>query len=76
MTKKEKLLTKFSNITEEASFREATKVLEILEYKIIRTRGSHFIFRNQREENISIPVHNNRIKKKYVRKIQNLINKI
>jgi predicted RNA binding protein YcfA (HicA-like mRNA interferase family) len=77
MTKKEKLLTKFNNLRGEASFSEAKKVMEMMGYRIIRMRGSHFIFEKNNPdepEKMTIPVHCNKIKKKYVLKIKKLIN--
>lgn len=74
MTKKNKLLVKFCNIRGEATFKEAKRVLESLGHKVERTNGSHYIFRDNHQNGVTIPVHNNKVKKKYVRKIQNLIN--
>jgi len=53
-----------------------TKVLEILGYEIKRMKGSHFIFERKmtsRTEIMIIPVHNNKVKKRYVTDIIKLI---
>ena len=80
MTKKDKRIERFKKIKGEASFYEARKVLEIIGYEIIRMRGSHFIFEktyngNSDFKKITIPVHSNKIKKRYVRSIKEIIKK-
>jgi len=76
MTNEEKRLEKFCNTGAEAAFREVIQVMEILGYRIIRMRGSHFIFEkigDSKARNITIPVHCNKVKKKYVKDIIKMI---
>jgi len=76
MTSREKRIERFCNITAEAESQEVIKVLEILGYEIKRIKGSHFIFERKvtgRTEIIIIPVHNNKVKKRYVTDIIKLI---
>lgn len=76
MTNERKRIERFCNIKAEAEFREVMQVMKILKFEIIRMQGSHFIFESlfHREAgNITIPVHCNKIKKTYVKRIQKLI---
>jgi len=76
MTNERKRVEKFCNIRGGAEFREAIQVMRMIGYEIIRMHGSHFIFESlihKEAENITIPVHHNKIKKIYVKRIQKLI---
>lgn len=75
MTNERKRIERFCNVKAEAEFREAIQVLKIIGYEIVRMQGSHFIFEDRKMKKETIPVHNNKIKKIYVRKIQKLIKK-
>ncbi len=49
--------------------RELQIVLEYFGYRLSRINGSHFIFTHPNGTNKSIPVHNNKIKKYYIKDI-------
>lgn len=51
-------------------FNELNVVLRDLGYEVVSTRGSHWKFKNkQLKDSLIIPVHNNIVKKSYIRKI-------
>jgi len=76
MVNKEKRIERFCNIKAEAEFREVIQVLKILGYEIVRMNGSHFIFEkigDSKARRLTIPVHCNKVKKKYVWNIIKII---
>lgn len=73
MTNERKRIERFCNIKAEAEFREAIQVMGIIGYKIDRMNGSHFVFKDDKGNKKTIPVHCNKIKKVYVKRIQKLI---
>ena len=76
MKKIDKRLVGFCNKRGDASFKEAIQVLKILNFQIKRMKGSHFFFQKgegKTAKNITIPVHNGKVKKRYVRDIIKII---
>lgn len=69
MTNKEKRFLKLLALHGEGNFREIKTLLNCFGYKLIRVRGSHFLFHNDENERIMFPVHNNKIKKHYIPRI-------
>jgi predicted RNA binding protein YcfA (HicA-like mRNA interferase family) len=65
----EKLFSK-----KEAHFTEVKTVLNFLGYKLARVRGSHHIFKDKDGNIIILPVHNNFVKRCYVKEILKKIN--
>ena len=61
----DKLFNKPNNVT----IREFQLVLEYFGYRLSRVKGSHFIFKSNTGEAESIPVHNNKVKKFYIKKM-------
>jgi predicted RNA binding protein YcfA (HicA-like mRNA interferase family) len=72
MAKKDKLLQLLKNSPNNANFRDIRKLLESEGYSLDRVTGSHHIFKKS-ETTFVIPVHNNRVKSVYVRRIIELI---
>lgn len=69
-----KRIKKFLNRDSDISFNEVRFVLANCGYELVKVKGSHWRYNNREErERITIPVHNNRVKKCYVK---NLIEKI
>jgi predicted RNA binding protein YcfA (HicA-like mRNA interferase family) len=64
----EKLIKKMRNRPNGISFDEIAKVLEESGYILVRVRGSHCHFRNQKGDLITIPKHNP-IKAVYVKEV-------
>lgn len=59
----------------ESSFRDVCRRLELHGWTLNRIRGSHHVFTKDGELPISIPVHHNRVKDVYVRKIEKILRK-
>ena len=75
MGKQEKLFKELLNKPPEMRFAEIKKILENLGFKNVRTRGSHFVFKNSANgKKISIPTHNHRVKKCYLEEIIEILN--
>jgi predicted RNA binding protein YcfA (HicA-like mRNA interferase family) len=75
MGKQDKLIEKLLKKPPEMRFDEIRKILENAGFKNVRTRGSHFIFKNSdNRKKISIPTHNNRVKKCYLEEIIEILN--
>ncbi len=72
MTKKEKLLLKILKRPKDMRFSDVRTLLIDNGYLNKRTKGSHFIFSNNKNI-ISVPVHNNLVKKIYLEKIIELL---
>lgn len=68
MTKIDKLQEKLLRKPVDMRFDEIQKILKSHGFENVRTRGSHFIFTNNKNV-ITIPVHNNTVKKTYLEKI-------
>ena len=73
MTKIEKLEAKILRRPRDMRFSEVITLLQNSGFENIRTKGSHFMFSNG-ESIISIPVHNNNVKKIYLENILKLLN--
>lgn len=69
MTKEEKSLVKLYLKSGSVSFREIESALTICGYRLDRIKGSHHIFKKPGNPQINIPVHNNKVKKCYVKTI-------
>lgn len=54
------------------SYDELENYLNHYRYYLVRTNGSHHIFKKN-DISISIPVHNNKVKATYVRKVSDMI---
>lgn len=74
VTKREKLFLKLFRSPQETSLRDIEKVLNCFGYEKARIRGSHHIFRKGNHATIVLPVHNNMIKKTYIKKVTKILN--
>ena len=68
MTKLEKLKAKLLRKPKDMRFDEIRTLLKNYGFENVRTKGSHFFFSDNKSV-ISIPVHNNTVKKIYLEKI-------
>ncbi len=77
MTNLKKRFHKLFN-KKEVPYREIKTILNSVGYKLDRIRGSHHIFKKNNKESIRFPVHNNLVKRCYIKtvifKINPLIN--
>lgn len=71
MDKRYKRFLKLHNNSKEAPFFKVRTVLNDWKYMINRIKGSHVTFENQNGQYIRFPVHNNKVKKEYVKYITN-----
>jgi predicted RNA binding protein YcfA (HicA-like mRNA interferase family) len=72
MSKKEKLLELLKNSPNNVTFGDIRKLLELEGFDLDRITGSHHIFKRN-EIVLVIPVHNNRVKSVYVKRVIELI---
>ena len=72
MGKKEKLLELLKNSPNNVTFGDIRKLLELEGFDLDRITGSHHIFK-RKEIVLVIPVHNNRVKSVYVKRVVELI---
>jgi len=72
MSKKEKLLELLKNSPNNVTFGDIRKFLELEGFDLDRITGSHHIFKRN-EIVLVIPVHNNRVKSVYVKRVVELI---
>ena len=73
MTKKEKRFEDLKNLKADAPFQLVKSVLEEDGYELTASKGSHFRFKKANKPSISIPVHNGKVKKIYIKEILKLI---
>lgn len=71
MSKKEKLLELLKNSPNNVTFGDIRKLLELEGFDLDRITGSHHIFKRN-EIVLVIPVHNNRVKSVYVKRVVEL----
>jgi predicted RNA binding protein YcfA (HicA-like mRNA interferase family) len=72
MSKKDKLLEILKNSPNNVTFGDIRKLLELEGFDLDRITGSHHIFKRD-ETVLVIPVHNNRVKSVYVKRVIELI---
>ncbi|MGI0480696.1 type II toxin-antitoxin system HicA family toxin [Geminocystis sp. CENA526] len=72
MGKKEKLLDKLKNSLNNITFNDISKLLELEGFILDRITGSHHIF-EKGDIVFVIPVHRNRVKSVYVKRVIELI---
>ena len=72
MAKKQKLLQRLKNSPNKATFAEIRQLLELEGFILDRITGSHHIFQKA-DVVFVIPVHRNRVKSVYVRRVIELI---
>jgi len=72
MTKKDKLLERLKNSPNNAKFKDIRKLLELEGFNLERITGSHHIFQKA-DIVFVIPVHSNRVKSIYVKRVIELI---
>ncbi|WP_310481707.1 type II toxin-antitoxin system HicA family toxin [Chamaesiphon sp. VAR_48_metabat_403] len=72
MGKREKIIERLTNSPQNATFTDLRNLLEYEGFYLDRVTGSHHIFKYA-ETTFVIPVHNNRVKAIYVRKVLELI---
>jgi predicted RNA binding protein YcfA (HicA-like mRNA interferase family) len=72
MSKKEKLLELLKNSPNNVTFGDIRKLSELEGFDLDRITGSHHIFKRN-EIVLVIPVHNNRVKSVYVKRVVELI---
>ncbi|MGH2568357.1 MAG: type II toxin-antitoxin system HicA family toxin [Bacteroidota bacterium] len=69
MSSIEKLIGRLRNARGTVSFRDIKRVAEHFGYRLDRVPGSHHIFVAQGRNHVNIPVHQNKVKVVYVRKL-------
>jgi predicted RNA binding protein YcfA (HicA-like mRNA interferase family) len=75
MVKQDQLIEKLLKKPPDMRFDEVKRILENSGFKNVRTRGSHFIFKNSdTRKKVCIPTHNNRVKKCYLEDIIEILN--
>jgi predicted RNA binding protein YcfA (HicA-like mRNA interferase family) len=72
MGKREKLIERLTNSPQNATFADIRNLLEYEGFYLDRVTGSHHVFKYA-ETTFVIPVHSNRVKAIYVRKVLDLI---
>ncbi|MBW4485794.1 MAG: type II toxin-antitoxin system HicA family toxin [Tildeniella torsiva UHER 1998/13D] len=72
MTKREKLRERLQNNPNNVRFSDICKLLEYEDFELDRVTGSHHIF-VKGELILVIPVHNNKVKAVYVKRVLELI---
>jgi predicted RNA binding protein YcfA (HicA-like mRNA interferase family) len=75
MSKQEKLRERLKNNPNNATFSDIRKLLEREGFELDRVTGSHHIFIKQ-EITFVVPVHNNKVKIIYVKKVIELIEQV
>lgn len=75
MTKREKLREHLKNNLNNVRFSDIRKLLEYEDFELDRVTGSHHIF-IKGELILLIPVHNNKVKTVYVKRVFELIDQI
>ena len=73
MTSINKRIKKLFDSPANVTIQELQIVLEYFGYRLGRVRGSHFIFTHHCRDTQSIPVHNNKIKKSYIKKLLKIL---
>ena len=68
MSRREKLLDAIKNGPNNVTFSQIRKLLELSGFELDRISGSHHVFRRNATI-IPIPVHNNRVKVVYVKRV-------
>lgn len=79
MSKREKLRRKLRNNPEGATMQEVETLLLRFDFKLARISGSHHIYEYENEdewEQIIVPLHGRKVKKVYVKKVVQLIDKL
>lgn len=72
MTKRDRLLEKIRNSPNNVTFADVRKLLQLEGFTLDRISGSHYIF--QRNSTIFvIPIHNNRVKSVYSKRLIDII---
>lgn len=69
MARIEKIIEKMKNRPKGIRFEELVKVLNHYGYILVRVKGSHHHFRNDKGDVITIPNHGNPIKAVYVKDV-------
>lgn len=72
MSKREKLRARLKNNPNNATFSDIRKLLEQEGFLLDRTTGSHHVFTKD-EITFVVPVHNNRVKTIYVKRVIELV---
>ncbi len=72
MVKRDKLLQRLKNSLNNVTFQEIRKLLELEGFILDRITGSHHIF-TKADIVFVIPVHRNRVKSVYIRRVIELI---
>ncbi len=73
MTSHEKRIRKLINNPQDVSIQELQTVLANFGWSLIRTKGSHFIFKDLNGRIYSVPVHNSKIKSHYIKDILKIL---
>lgn len=74
MSKLKKRIAKLLANPRDCTLREIWPILEYYDYGLARIKGSHHVFRTIAGKSIIIPVHNGKIKKKYLKDLKILVN--
>lgn len=73
MSQIEKLIAMMRNAKSDVRFSDLENILLHVGYENVRQKGSHVHFRKQGMPSLTLPVHNGKVKKVYVRDIINLL---
>lgn len=73
MARREKLLQKFSEYPDSLIYSDISKILKWCGLYEVRGKGSHVLFKNERETICTIPLHNNDCKPFYKRKVLRIL---
>jgi len=73
MSQLEKLIEKIKNAKASVRFVDLEKILLHAGYERLRQKGSHVHFRKAGALSLTIPVHNNKVKKVYAKEVINLL---
>ena len=74
MTKKIKQIDRIKANQKDVKFSDLVSLLEEFEFELTRVKGSHHVF-NRDDVTFVVPVHKNRVKEVYVKRVLSLIKK-
>lgn len=74
MSQIEKLLEKLKQTKTDIPLRDLSKILTSVGYVCVRQKGSHFHFRKANSPFITVPAHQQKVKRVYIKEILSLLN--
>lgn len=73
MTQREKLIDRLRQHPNSATLEELERVLHMLDFKLVRTRGSHHIYRQPGGKIITVARHGSHVNSEAVREVLRLV---